>query len=330
MAETPLRMKALLLGESLSQTARPMVESSPVVPELPEVDPIDPEPVAVAIETARALFRSGEQMEALRWLRRAAERAEESGDDLRALNLARSAADLSTALQSLPPPPASPASVPPPAPPPPRASVPPPPPPPPAISAPPAAPTTLSALSAQVPPAPPAPPAPRASAPAPAPPAPPAPRASAPPPAPPPPVPAPHAVPTQAPPTPRRIDEAVALSPYDDFSDKTQVDAKAPLREALQSGVQITEMPAPVDAAPRSVTMPSPPSSEPTVANAQYRPVVELKRPATRSAVRVAVTRDPASADTWLLRALPEDSPVPPGCEEALLVALNPKSRLLQ
>ncbi|HYQ29460.1 MAG TPA: hypothetical protein VER04_19650, partial [Polyangiaceae bacterium] len=70
-----------------------MVDSSPVVPELPEVDPIDPEPVAVAIETARALFRSGEQMEALRWLRRAAERAEESGDDLRALNLARSAAD---------------------------------------------------------------------------------------------------------------------------------------------------------------------------------------------------------------------------------------------
>jgi len=297
-------MKPLLLGESLSQTARPMADSSPDLPDLPEVEPADPEPVAVAIETARALYRSGEQLEGLRWLRRAAERAEESGDDLRALNLARSAADLSTVLQSLPPPPASPASVPPPAPPPPRASVP-----------------------------PPAPPAPRASAPPPAPP-PPAP----PPPAPPPPVqvaatqvPPTQGPPTQVPATPRRVDEAVALAPYDDFSDKTQVDAAVPLqRDALQSGVQITELPAPSLGSPRSVTMPSPPSSEQTIANAQFTPVIEVKRPAVRSAVRVAVTRDPGSADTWLVRPIPEGDDVPPGCEEALLVALDPKSRLLQ
>ncbi|HET7541399.1 MAG TPA: hypothetical protein VFK05_16095, partial [Polyangiaceae bacterium] len=111
-----------------------MVDSPPDLPDLsalPEVEPVDPEPVAVAIETARALFRTGEQMEALRWLRRAAERAEESGDDLRALNLARSAADLSTVLQSVAPP-APTASAPPPAPPPVRASAPPPAPPPPA------------------------------------------------------------------------------------------------------------------------------------------------------------------------------------------------------
>jgi hypothetical protein len=127
------------------------------------------------------------------------------------------------------------------------------------------------------------------------------------------------------------VDEAVALSPYDDFSDKTQVDAKAPLqRDALQSGVQITEMPKPADASPRSVTMPSPPSSEQTVANAQFTPVVEVKQPALRSAVRVAVTRDPSSPDTWLVRPLPEDAKLPPGCDEALLVALDPKSRLLQ
>jgi len=119
--------------------------------------------------------------------------------------------------------------------------------------------------------------------------------------------------------------------PYDDFSDKTQVDARAPLqREALQSGVQITELPAPSDVSPRSVTMPSPPSSEPTIANAQFKPVIEVKRPALRSAVRVAVTRDPDSPDTWLVRPLPEGDVVPPGCEEALLVALDPKSRLLQ
>jgi len=127
------------------------------------------------------------------------------------------------------------------------------------------------------------------------------------------------------------VDEAVALSPYDDFSDKTQVDARAPLqRDALQSGVQITEMPKPADAAPRSVTMPSPPSSEQTIADAQFTPVVEVKQPALRSAVRVAVTRDPNSPDTWLVRPLPEDAKLPPGCEEALLVALDPKSRLLQ
>ena len=74
-------------------------------PDLPEVEPRDPEPVAVAIETARALFRSGERLDALRWLRRAAERAEEAGDDVRSVSLARSAADLSTELQSMPPPP---------------------------------------------------------------------------------------------------------------------------------------------------------------------------------------------------------------------------------
>ena len=292
-------MKALLLGKSLSQTARPMSDSVPDLADLPEVEATDPEPVAVAVETARALFKTGEQLEALRWLRRAAERAEESGDDLRALNLARSAADLSTALQSVPPSP-SPASVPPPPP----------------VAAPLVAP----------PPAPPPPPPPRASVPPP--PAPLPPKASVPPPAPPLPVPS---LPTPLPPTPRRVDEAVMLSSLDDFSDKTQVDAKAPMqRDALQSGVQITELPAPSISSPRSITMPSPPSSEQTVVNAAFTPVIEVKRPAVRAAVRVAVTRDPDSPDTWLVRPLPEGSQVPPGCEEALLVALDPKSRLLQ
>src|SRR5450432_1244245 len=77
-----------------------MTDSSP---DLPDVEPRDPEAVAVAIETARALFRTGDRLDALRWLRRAAERAEEAGDDTRAVGLARSAADLSTALQSSPP-----------------------------------------------------------------------------------------------------------------------------------------------------------------------------------------------------------------------------------
>ena len=148
---------------------------------------------------------------------------------------------------------------------------------------------------------------------------------------PPPAAPPPAPLPTPLPPTPRRVDEAIALASYDDFTDKTQVDAAAPVqREALQSRVQITEMPASSQASPHSVTMPSPPSSEQTVSNAVFSPVVEVKRPAVRSAVRVAVTRDPESGDTWLVRPLPEDSEIPPGCEEALLVALDPKSRLLQ
>ena len=204
--------------------------------DLPEVEPRDPEPVAVAIETARALFRTGDRLEALRWLRRAAERAEESGDDLRAVHIARSAADLSTALQTV-----------------------------------------------------------------------------------------------QPPATSRRVhDEAVALAPYDDFSDKTVVDAAAHVvREAQQSGVQITELPA-SQPSPRSVTMPSPSSSEPTVTNAHFSPVTEVAKPATRPALRVAVTRDPESPGTWLVRPLPEGSAVPPGCEEALLIALDPQTRLLQ
>ncbi|MES1175918.1 MAG: hypothetical protein ABUL62_16475 [Myxococcales bacterium] len=222
--------------------------------ELPEVEPRDPEPVAVAIETARALFRTGERLDALRWLRRAAERAEESGDDLRAVHLARSAADLSTALQSVQPPPA------------PTAAPPPPPPP-------------------------------------------------------------------VAPPSARRQhDEAMALSPYDDFSDKTQVDATAPVvRDALHSGVQITELPVPDSQhSPHSVTMPSPSSNEPTVTTTHLVPPVEVAPPALRAAVRVAVTSDPASPGAWLVHPLAEGSPVPPGCEEALLVSLEPHSRLLQ
>ncbi|HEY0468984.1 MAG TPA: hypothetical protein VGC79_32550, partial [Polyangiaceae bacterium] len=101
-------------------------------------------------------------------------------------------------------------------------------------------------------------------------------------------------------------------------------------REAQHSRVQITDLPKRSDPSPRSITMPSPPSSEQTVADAPFMPVVDVKRPAVRSAVRVAVTRDPESPNTWLVRPLPEDQEVPPGCEEALLVALDPKSRLLQ
>jgi hypothetical protein len=204
--------------------------------------------VAVAIETARALFRTGERLDALRWLRRAAERAEEAGDDLRSVSLARSAADLSTELQSVAPPPTSP--------PPPRVSPPPP-------------------------------------------------------------------IAASAPPTSRRNDEAAALAPYDDFSDKTAVDVLAPpvIREALQSGVHITELPE-SQPSPRSITMPSPSSSIPVV------PGNPIAKAAVRPALRVAVSADPKSPGAWLVRPLSEGASAPPGSEEALLVALDPNSQL--
>ncbi len=59
----------------------------------------DDEQVTTALDTASALWTRGDAREALRWLRRAAEMAGEAGDDWRAVQLARAAADLSSELQ---------------------------------------------------------------------------------------------------------------------------------------------------------------------------------------------------------------------------------------
>jgi len=67
----------------------------------PEVS--DSDDVLLALETARALEMQGEFREAARWLRRAAEDAEEQGNDERCLTLARAAADLTSAIGSSPP-----------------------------------------------------------------------------------------------------------------------------------------------------------------------------------------------------------------------------------
>lgn len=246
-------MNPLLLLERLSQTARAMLDSSP---NLPEVEARDPEPVAVAIETARALYRTGERQDALRWLRRAAERAEESGDDVRAVQLARSAADLSTELQSLAPPPS-------------------------------------------------ASPSPSPSIPAP-----------------------PRSFSPEPPPVSRRGDEAAALAPYDDFSDKTIVDRASPpvVRESMPSGVQITDLlEPPTPSAPRTDTMPSPSTDE--LSGTHDLPVPAARaRPALCHALRVIVTPDPGNDGAWLVRPLVEGSVAPPDAEEALLVSLQPES----
>ncbi len=77
--------------------------------EFPKVAQNDPSDVAVAIETAQVLWRRGDLQESLRWVRRAAEAAETQGDDMRALSLARAAADLQDQFRPsrVPPAPAS-------------------------------------------------------------------------------------------------------------------------------------------------------------------------------------------------------------------------------
>jgi hypothetical protein len=78
----------------------------------------DTETVATALETAELFRARGDTLEAVRWLRRAAESAGEAGDDERALALSRTAADLHDALDAKPAPAsvtrlsAAPASVP--------------------------------------------------------------------------------------------------------------------------------------------------------------------------------------------------------------------------
>ncbi len=64
---------------------------------IPKARDDDPEDVSWALSTAATQFARGDRAEALKWLRRAAEAASEAERDSRALELAKAAADLSTA-----------------------------------------------------------------------------------------------------------------------------------------------------------------------------------------------------------------------------------------
>jgi len=57
-------------------------------------EPSDNEDVVSALETADIFWAKGDTGEALRWLKRAADTASDAGDDMRALAIARSVADL--------------------------------------------------------------------------------------------------------------------------------------------------------------------------------------------------------------------------------------------
>jgi len=60
----------------------------------PEAEPDDAEDVVVALTAAASMWVGGEQEEAIRLLRKAQESADAAGNDVRALELARAAADL--------------------------------------------------------------------------------------------------------------------------------------------------------------------------------------------------------------------------------------------
>lgn len=178
----------------------------------------------MALETARALWSKGQGLESVRWIQRAAENAESAGNDLRAVALARAAADL-------------------------RAEV------------------------------------------------------------------------SMASEPPGAMNEAAALTPYDDFSEQTIVDSPATslARASLQSGVQISEAPLP------------PPASKVVVVPSPLTPPVAPSAPRVpeHAAIRVAVLSGDASKRELSLRVLGEGESAPAGTTEALLVSLDPQRKLL-
>ncbi|MDF3069409.1 MAG: hypothetical protein K0R38_5010, partial [Polyangiaceae bacterium] len=112
--------------------------------------------------------------------------------------------------------------------------------------------------------------------------------------------------------------EAAALTPYDDFTEKTIVDSPVSSlsRVSLQSGIQIAEVPAElpvksqVMAAPTPILQPLP-------------PVAQLQT------LRVIVTgRDPATRQLTL-RVLLEGEIAPADATEGVLVSLDPNKNLL-
>lgn len=74
---------------------------------IPPAEDSDPEDVVTALEMALSFGTRGDLREALRWLRRAAEAADDAGRDTRSLALARTAAELANLLPATAPPPAA-------------------------------------------------------------------------------------------------------------------------------------------------------------------------------------------------------------------------------
>lgn len=73
-------------------------------PQFPDREPGDPETVILALETGQREWERADFAQAVRWIRRAADAAEAAGNDGRALELARRAADILSALDGSAPP----------------------------------------------------------------------------------------------------------------------------------------------------------------------------------------------------------------------------------
>ena len=71
------------------------------IPEVPEAKPGDPEDVSWALSTAEAMWARGDHLEGIKWVRKAAEAAADADDDIRALELAKAASDLTTLIARL-------------------------------------------------------------------------------------------------------------------------------------------------------------------------------------------------------------------------------------
>ncbi len=74
------------------------MDDFPALPRVPSAKDDDPEDVSWALSTAEAMWSRGEHADAIKWVRRAAEAASEVGADVRAVDLAKTAADLTSAL----------------------------------------------------------------------------------------------------------------------------------------------------------------------------------------------------------------------------------------
>jgi hypothetical protein len=85
-----------------------VVPMAPAMVGIPPVHESDAEDVAWALQTAEALWKRSERVDAIVWLRRAAQAAGEAEDDDRALVLARGAAELAEWIARDPPAPARP------------------------------------------------------------------------------------------------------------------------------------------------------------------------------------------------------------------------------
>src|SRR5262252_5772771 len=71
---------------------------------IPQPQPDDDEDVNWALSTASALWGRGECVEAIKWLRRAAEQASDANADMRALELFKAAAELAGRVNTNAPP----------------------------------------------------------------------------------------------------------------------------------------------------------------------------------------------------------------------------------